>query len=77
MADQKRVTCTWGICDRIGTELLLLTAVVAFSALNVHAAAAAQKRPNILFIMADDHTTQAIGAYGSRLRLKAALGFRD
>ena len=24
-------------------------------------------RPNIIFIMADDHTTQAIGAYGSRL----------
>lgn len=30
-------------------------------------AAAAEKRPNILYIMADDHTTQAIGAYGSRL----------
>ena len=25
------------------------------------------KRPNILYIMADDHTSQAIGAYGSRL----------
>ena len=25
------------------------------------------KRPNILFIMSDDHTTQDIGAYGSRL----------
>ena len=25
------------------------------------------KKPNVLFIMADDHTTQAIGAYGSRL----------
>ncbi|MEO2012541.1 MAG: sulfatase [Pirellulaceae bacterium] len=25
------------------------------------------KQPNILFIMSDDHTTQAIGAYGSRL----------
>ena len=24
-------------------------------------------KPNILFIMSDDHTTQAIGAYGSRL----------
>ncbi|MEO8351727.1 MAG: sulfatase [Chthoniobacteraceae bacterium] len=29
--------------------------------------AAAPTRPNILFIMSDDHTTQAIGAYGSRL----------
>ncbi len=26
-----------------------------------------QALPNILFIMADDHTTQAIGVYGSRL----------
>jgi arylsulfatase A-like enzyme len=28
---------------------------------------AQDKRPNILFIMSDDHTFQAIGAYGSRL----------
>lgn len=27
------------------------------------------KKPNILYIMADDHTTQAIGAYGSRLAI--------
>ena len=27
----------------------------------------AAKKPNILFIMSDDHTTQAIGVYGSRL----------
>ena len=27
----------------------------------------AESRPNILFIMSDDHTSQAIGAYGSRL----------
>ncbi|WP_282121989.1 sulfatase family protein [Algibacter mikhailovii] len=26
-----------------------------------------QKQPNILFIMSDDHTTQAVGVYGSRL----------
>ncbi|MEM9528844.1 MAG: sulfatase [Bacteroidota bacterium] len=25
------------------------------------------KQPNIIFIMSDDHTTQAVGAYGSRL----------
>ena len=29
--------------------------------------AAKAKRPNVLFIMSDDHTAQAIGAYGSRL----------
>ena len=28
---------------------------------------APRRKPNILFIMSDDHTTQAIGAYGSRL----------
>ena len=27
----------------------------------------AEKKPNILFIMSDDHTTQAFGVYGSRL----------
>lgn len=27
-----------------------------------------QQRPNILFVMSDDHTSQAIGAYGGRLR---------
>ena len=26
-----------------------------------------QRRPNILFIMSDDHTSQAIGCYGLRL----------
>ncbi len=31
------------------------------------AATAEQQKPNIIFIMADDHTTQAVGAYGSRL----------
>lgn len=28
---------------------------------------ASDNRPNIIYIMSDDHTTQAIGAYGSRL----------
>ena len=31
------------------------------------AAAPPARKPNILFIMADDHTTQGIGVYGSRL----------
>lgn len=30
-------------------------------------ATAADKRPNILFVFSDDHATQAIGAYGSRI----------
>lgn len=33
----------------------------------VQAGLAGSERPNILFVMSDDHTTQAIGAYGSRL----------
>ena len=43
----------------------MATATLTGSALA--APAAARKKPNILFIMSDDHTTQAIGAYGSRL----------
>ena len=34
---------------------------------HVQAAQTGERKPNILFIMADDHTAQAIGAYGSRL----------
>ena len=42
--------------------------VVSFALLAVATSAyGADDRPNILFIMSDDHTTQAIGAYGSRL----------
>ena len=44
--------------------------VGAFNLTAAHPAFAAQRadsRPNILYIMADDHTFQAIGAYGSRL----------
>ena len=29
--------------------------------------AAQQKQMNVIYIMSDDHTSQAIGAYGSRL----------
>ncbi|MCP5111375.1 MAG: sulfatase-like hydrolase/transferase, partial [bacterium] len=40
-------------------------AVLALLAASLGGCAA--ERPNILFIMADDHTTQAFGCYGSRL----------
>ena len=36
-------------------------------ALFVFSTLSAQKKPNIIFIMSDDHTSQAIGAYGGRL----------
>ena len=37
------------------------------SALLLLLATAADARPNVIFIMSDDHTTQAFGCYGSRL----------
>jgi arylsulfatase A-like enzyme len=50
--------------------LSMRTATVAsllFTLITSASLAAELSRPNILFIMSDDHTTQAIGAYGSRL----------
>lgn len=44
---------------------LIAGALVLVSCAGVQAAQ--QNRPNILYIMSDDHTTQSIGAYGSRL----------
>lgn len=43
------------------------TTKLAFVLLTLASCLKAADRPNILFIMSDDHTTQAIGAYGSRL----------
>ena len=43
----------------------LISSFIVLAALGQTALAA--DRPNILFIMADDHTTQAFGVYGSRL----------
>lgn len=45
--------------------ILILLASLLFSAFSL----AAQKRPNILFIFADDLASQAISAYGHKLRL--------
>jgi arylsulfatase A-like enzyme len=50
------------------TSALLLVHLLLVSAPVLSVADAEQSdRPNVLFIMSDDHTTQAIGAYGSRL----------
>jgi N-acetylglucosamine-6-sulfatase len=38
-----------------------------FVMLAVPAPSQADERPNILFIMSDDHCAQAVGAYGGRL----------
>ncbi len=40
--------------------------ILAISAISI-ANSISAKQPNIIFIMSDDHTSQAIGAYGSRL----------
>ena len=46
-------------------QRLLISAVICFAACTV--VRAADSRPNILFIMSDDHAAHAIGAYGSRV----------
>jgi arylsulfatase A-like enzyme len=47
---------------------LVLISLLAFPASGPRPAnASGVEKPNVLFIMSDDHTTQAIGAYGSRL----------
>ena len=45
------------------TNLILALTLVILSACGVD-----DLRPNIIFIMSDDHTSQAIGVYGSRLQ---------
>lgn len=47
----------------ISSKMLYVLAIVLLSA-NVFAQ---KKKPNIIFIMSDDHAAQAIGAYGGRL----------
>ena len=48
-------------------QVLVIALLPAFACVVRVCAAEADERPNILFIMADDHTTQAFGIYGSRL----------
>lgn len=50
-------------------QYLLLTVLVLFSCTPANNAVIAQARPNIIYIMSDDHTSQAIGAYKSRLAI--------
>ncbi|GAB3649891.1 sulfatase [Echinicola sediminis] len=47
-----------------GSKLTLLFIVIFFA---IFAKLTAQEKPNILFIMSDDHAAHAIGAYGGRL----------
>ena len=53
---------------RLSARYVLLVLIAVLNRGEVGASAPQRKaKPNILFIMSDDHTTQAIGAYGSRL----------
>ncbi len=47
--------------------ITLSAVLVMLSAVEVRSADPHAALPNILFIMADDHCSQAIGAYGGRL----------
>lgn len=50
------------------TKIINSASLIAVSLLSVGKAVAADDKPmNVIFIMSDDHTTQGIGAYGSRL----------
>jgi arylsulfatase A-like enzyme len=51
---------------RLARRFSLLAVALAAAAILPHASYA-QDRPNIIFIMSDDHAAQAIGAYGSRI----------
>src|SRR3954471_17445876 len=44
-----------------------LPALIALLVIVLRAPAATDSRPNIIFIMSDDHAAHAIGAYGSRV----------
>lgn len=55
----RRVTCF---------SFLIVASLCLSTARPAHAATPAEDRPNILFIMADDHTWQALGCYNSRFR---------
>jgi len=46
---------------------MLLAAALLWSFVGISLGADAKPRPNILFIMSDDHGYQAIGAYGSKI----------
>lgn len=52
---------------RVLTYLLIAILLQGLTQTQGLLAVEASKRPNILFIMSDDHTTQAFGVYGSRL----------
>lgn len=53
--------------QRMKPSLTIMLLLLILSLLSVPGLGRSQTKPNILFIMSDDHTTQAFGVYGSRL----------
>src|SRR5437762_12767084 len=55
--------------DRLGRSFVFtcLAAVAMIAAAWATPAAAQEKRPNILYIMADDHASHAMSCYGSKI----------
>jgi arylsulfatase A-like enzyme len=64
IASPRRSPCAPGGSGRTVAAMMSVFAVALLAA---GAAAAPAPRPNILFIMADDHAAHAISAYGSRV----------
>ncbi|MEM7457211.1 MAG: sulfatase [Planctomycetota bacterium] len=54
------------ICE-IAVSCLVVFIIVAVRPCSADQPNTGDEKPNILFIMSDDHTSQAVGAYGSRL----------
>jgi arylsulfatase A-like enzyme len=57
------------VCDRVGSLALALVAALTLTSCTTSSAtdSATPRRPNILFIMSDDHSTSAVGCYDSWL----------
>ena len=49
------------------TRLILSTCFILMA--NMFFAQASKQRPNIIVIISDDHTSQAIGAYGAKYKV--------
>ena len=63
----KRLTNLWGLAAFFFLSLVMLGSSCNNAAQKSKAEVkTADKRPNIIYIMADDHTTQAISAYNKR-----------
>src|ERR1051325_9211971 len=48
-------------------KMVLMVAILTLTASTAAAQSTTSGRPNIIFIMTDDHAAHAIGAYGSRV----------